>query len=181
MWLDVGGREKGEGGGEDRKKHHPMHGTYPAHFSPHGKSLRLESIQVKSPDLRCSWQGQGPRIVLRITSIYLLYYVGSRAPRLCFCLCIEVIGSRRSSRRIATIRILLIGIQLLLLLANCRGGWPFATAIQFGTKPGVCLVSKLVKVLCANLPTRLIQGPKPNNRRMEMGLIASSVSSYGRV
>lgn len=48
MWLEVGGRKKGEGGGEGRKTHHPMHGTYPAHLSLTAKD------QGKSPDPRCS-------------------------------------------------------------------------------------------------------------------------------
>lgn len=86
LWLDVGGGEKGEGGGEGRKRHHPMHGTYPAHFSLTAK------VQVKSPDPRCTLARAEARAC--IAALLCKWRLpGSEA---LFCLRMDVSGGRRA-------------------------------------------------------------------------------------
>lgn len=106
MW----GERKGERGGEDRETHHPMHGTYPAHFrlSPHGKSQSQARRQFrsKSPDPRC-------KLARAKTTApnWLQTEIMPKPAQALYCLCMHVIGSRRALEALPTISMLLIGIQ----------------------------------------------------------------------
>lgn len=85
LWLDVGGREKGEGRGEGRKRHHPMHGTYPVYLSLTAK------VQVKSPDPRCTFARAEARACIAALLCKWRLVPGFGA---LFCLCMDVSGSR---------------------------------------------------------------------------------------